>query len=107
MVSGVTASELSRLLGLYPINVLRSTWSLGQLTKEKAIAKVVEEQTESAILTFAFENFPYTRQHVYLFELSRAVNTFPANPLGWDTAPTRRSSGAGMRSYFYLLDLKF
>ena len=102
-----SSTLLSRLLALYPVNVLRTTWPLGNLTKDEAIAKIVKTQTQQAIVRFAAENFPCTRQHVYLFELSAPFNdAFPPNPLGWDTEVIRFSTAA-RHTFFYLLDLKF
>jgi len=104
----VTRNELARLLNLYPVDLLRATWDLNNLHKDQAVARIVKDSPEPAILDFAAKHHPCTRQHVYLFDLASPVeNGFPSNPIGGNIAPVIRRVVGGRREYFFCVDLKF
>jgi hypothetical protein len=71
----VTATDArERLLNLFPANAIRSAFSLGNVTKEKAVEQLVKSASMQAVNGFAFKFFPITKQHVYLFSPSAKLD---------------------------------
>jgi hypothetical protein len=104
----VTAAEArQRLLNLFPAQVVRSAWSLGNVTKERAVELLTRTASTQDINAFAFANFPFTKQHVYLFSPSRRLDASAWSNLITDEAPVFRREQDTETQHFYLLDLKF
>ena len=101
------AQARERLLNLFPANAIRSAWSLGNVTKERAVEQLVRTASTQDANAFAFDNFPLTKQHAHLFLPSSALDPSASlNPITDETIVSRREQD-GETQYFYLLDLKF
>ena len=85
--AAMTAPTRARLLDLYPINALRSVWPDKPGDKEQLIAKIVKDTSLGEIQKFAFDNFPLTKQHIYLLHIAPPVGPRTKLTLFPDEAP--------------------
>jgi hypothetical protein len=104
----VTAAQArERLLNLYPAHTLRSAWTLGNVTKEKAVEELAKTKSTSDVNDFAFEHIPLTKQHVHLLEPSPAFNMSALPTVTIDEGPILQRAGRSEAQFFYLPDLRF
>jgi hypothetical protein len=104
----VTAAQArERLLNLFPAQAIRSNWSLGNTTKEKAVEQLVKSASTQEANAFAFENFPLTKQHVHLFLPSATLDPSADQNLMTGETAVARANADDETAYFYLLDVKF
>jgi hypothetical protein len=104
----VTATQArERLLNLYPAHAIRSAWTLGNVTKERAVEELAKTQSTADVSNFAFENISLTKQHVYLLEPSPAFSMSALPTVTIDDGPTLQHGERSEARFFYLPDLRF
>ena len=104
----MTAAEArERLLNLFPAQAVRSAWSLGNVTKERAVEQLTRTVSTQDINAFAFDNFSFTKQHVHLLVPSRRLASSARLNLITDEVPIFRREQGTETLYFHLLDLRF
>jgi len=104
----VTAAQArERLLNLFPAHAIRSAWSLGNITKERAVEHLVKTASAQDTNAFAFDHFPLTKQHVDLLLPSPRVHPSARLNLITGETPVLRRTEDGETQYFYLLDVRF
>ncbi|MEM5565708.1 hypothetical protein WNY78_11365 [Psychroserpens sp. AS72] len=66
---------LSRLLKSYPVSSLRTYFDLTGLRQDDLVEDVLSSRTRGEILIFAFEQFGYLHQHIYIFDLNTTASS--------------------------------
>src|SRR6187200_1055351 len=67
-----TAKDLmKRLLHLFPVATAKDTFDITG-TADVVIEEITTHQTQAVIKSFAFANYPITRQNIYLYQLDKS-----------------------------------
>lgn len=100
-------TKLSRLLHLYPVEVLREAWDLKGMTKAEIVDHIVEESPQGDIENFCRINHGRTKQRVILLNnLSGKLKGF-GDPLLGTAAPIFLRRTSQTLEEFYLLSVSY
>jgi hypothetical protein len=80
--SEASASDLKRLLELFPIADLRKSWPDVKGDKESISSSIARTRDLRAIAAFVDENLARCKQHVYVFTSLEKVEKLPSTLLG-------------------------
>ncbi len=86
----------SRLLRLFPVEVLKKEFQLTKKTRDEIIEEIVRSQSSAAIEVFVKNNFEYTKQHVFLYKGSKGFQDLFSNSpsiLGGTKSTISKASG--------------
>jgi hypothetical protein len=61
---------LKRLLKSYPVKVLKDVFDITGLSQNEVIEQILNSNAPPIIKNFAFNNFSYLRQHVYIYDIN-------------------------------------
>lgn len=65
---------LKRLLKAYPVKVLKDVFNITGLSQNEVIEEILNSNSTLVIKNFAFTNFSFLRQHVYIYDISGVMD---------------------------------
>jgi len=96
---------MSRLLKLFPKQIIKDSFEGEETKKEDLLTEVVERIEDTDIFAFVFNNLNYTKQHVYI--LTHDINNLGDLPEHILTENTERIIGNGTIEYYDLYDVTY
>ena len=74
MAANTQQDLLHRTLKQLPVKILRDTWDIKGQSQDDLINGLIASNKEDALFSFFFDNFNYTKQHIYIYQLDHAFN---------------------------------
>lgn len=103
----VTKQGLSRLLNIYPVDLLKAEFDVQGRRKEEVIETIIKKASEQEILNFSKGNQDVTRQHVFLFENKpQNLRGFPKPALN-DYVPVFTKYERQQVEEFYAIEVEY
>lgn len=98
---------LARLLRLFPVDIVRERFPGIPGYQDELIKSIIEQHDERAILNFSFDNFDYSKQHIYLFKHDiNDLSSLPESLLKNIESQFRNLDESSL-TFFYWLDLRY
>lgn len=65
---------LKRLLKAYPVKVLKDVFDITGLSQNEVIEEILNSNSTLVVKNFAFTNFSFLRQHVYIYDITGVMD---------------------------------
>lgn len=103
----VTKQGLSRLLNIYPVDLLKAEFDVQGRRKEDVIETIIKKASEQEVLKFSKGNQDVTRQHVFIFENKpQTLRGFPKPALS-DYVPVFTKYERERIEEFYAIEVEY